>query len=162
MRQSMEAYYDRKMGTFLEIVLSADRDRNPAMMLGRTSGSSLLMEEIALAPKIFQTLPATNPTLNWPTALPGLYKRVNELRPLALWAEPFDESFTFQDSAYKFIEQAAEQVKQSPEKAEAFRLAYVTLLSMVLNSGSYDRIVSLSPDNLPDIAGTSRLHYLPG
>ncbi len=142
----MEAYYDRKMATFLEIVISADMDRNPGMMLGRSSAVTPLMEEIALAPKIFQTLPGTNPAANWPEALEDLHKRVGELRPLALWAEPFDESYDFQQGAYRFIDRAAQQLaEKDPGKVaqakESIRLAVLTLLSVDLNSGSYDRIV---------------------
>ena len=141
MKQSAEGYYDRKAATFFEIALSSDMDRNPGSLLGKTNGTTPLLEEIAFKPWIFPTLPGTNPALNWPDSLPELYRRVNELKPLSLWSEPFDESYSFQDAVYAFIQQAAEKAKSDAAAKEHAKLAFLTALKVAMNSGSYDRMV---------------------
>lgn len=140
MRHSVEAYYDRKALTFSEIALSSQTDRNPGKLVGRSKLSNPLMEEIALGAWIFPTLPGTNPAAHWPQSLQELYQRLNSLKPLTLWTEPFDEQNVFQEAAYKFIDQS---LSQNDEKGiQQARLAFLNTLIISLNSGSYDRIVS--------------------
>jgi len=145
MKFSSESYYARKAATFFEIVvLCSDSDRNVADLFGNAKLTNPIMEEIAFASSIFPTLPGTNPE-NWPESLPELYKRVSELKPLTLWEEPFDETYQFQENCYKFIETMAEKYQKNPEKSaeikENLRLALLTILTICLNSGSYERIV---------------------
>jgi hypothetical protein len=97
------------------------------------------MEEIALSSWIFPTLPATNPTVNWPLSLHDLYLRVRDLKHITLWKEPFDESFIFQDAANLFIEKSLKSSEEA--KANNLEEALITTLSIALNSGSYERIV---------------------
>ncbi len=134
--EASRAYYDRQATTFREIVLSGETDRNPVTLLGRTNIFTGEMEDIAFGSWVFPTLPGTNPSTSWPLSLPELKDRLSALKPLALWSEPFDEQYRFQEAAYHFITNA-----ESKTGSEAVRLALLTTLKMTLNSGSHERIV---------------------
>jgi len=154
MKKSIESFYSRKAASFLEIILSSDLGRDPSLLIGETNGTSPIVEEAVLVPWMFPTFPGTNPQVNWPERLPELSKRLNELKPLALWIEPFDESFEFQGAAYEFLE----RVFNEPQK-DISQLALLTLLNVTLYSGSYDRIVLFSYnflaafDRFPNLKG---------
>ncbi len=147
MHQSVQRYYYRKALTFREILLSSSLDRDPMYLLGSNKSSDPSMEEIALGSWVFPTLPGTNPNTKWPLDLPKFHERVMALKPLTLWAEPFDESLNFQDAAYQFVTKQLEllRTEANPDKQtqirEGLRMALMSTLQVMLNSGSYDRMV---------------------
>jgi hypothetical protein len=142
-----EDFDTRRASTFFEIILSTSMDRDPALLLGKTGEMNSVMEEIAYSPWMFPMLPGTNLTGNWVEKLPELYKRIINLKPLTLWHEPFDESFAFQQSLYQLLERLAGQALKFPDKLlsvrEPAKHAFLVLIAITLNSGSYDRIVLL-------------------
>jgi len=143
-----EDFDTRRANTFFELVLSISIDRDPTLLLGKTNEINSVMEEIAHSSWIFPTLPGTNLTGNWIEKLPELYQRITKLKPLSLWLEPFDESFTFQKSLYQLLETLDGQATKFPDKLllirESARHAFSALVAITLNSGSYDRIVLFS------------------
>jgi hypothetical protein len=138
MGRSTESFYSRKAASFLEIILSSDIGRDPSLLIGKTNGTSPAVEEAVLIPWMFPTFPGTNPQTSWPERLPEFNKRLSELKPLALWTEPFDESFGFQEAAYEFLERISNESQKDITQAQ---LAFLTLLNVTLYSASYDRIV---------------------
>ena len=144
---SAENYEERRAATFFELVLSADTDRTPSLYLGKTHIANHIMEKIAQNSWVFPTLPGINPDRNWPEKLAELYDRICKLNPLSLWAEPFDESLEFQYAGYKLLERMADQAINNTDEAAQVKqwsnLAFLVLFTIILKSGSYDRIVLL-------------------
>ena len=140
MYQSVQRFYSRKAITFREILLSSSMDREPMILLepGNEKVYDQCMKDLAFENWIFTTLPANNPSANWPLSLPEFYGRFQNLRPLALWAEPFDESYNFQEAAYNYLIKSIES--QTPNK-DSIKLGLLSLLDVTLGSGSYERIV---------------------
>lgn len=145
MWQSTELFYSRKAASFLEIVLSSDMGRDPSLLVGRSNETLATVDEAVLVPWVFPTLPGTSPHIAWPDRLPELCRRLGELRPLALWTEPFDDAFEFQDAVCSFILQISDHAqKDTGELKEQMQLALLVLLNVTLSSGSYDRVVCFS------------------
>ncbi len=157
MHQSVEKYYYRRALTYRELLLSSQLDRNPTVLFGDCRQCNNIMEEIAMNSWIFPSLPGTNPDTNWPFTLNELYTKVSHLRPLALWCEPFDENYNFQEAAYKFFKgtlerfgglssaqsgsvKAQDQERIKELKGDA-KLALLNIFGITVNSGSYERMV---------------------
>jgi len=159
MHQSVQRFYYRRALTFREILLSASLDRNPMILLENSINSrnyDLCMEEIALGTWIFPTLPGNNPATGWPESLDKFYSRLKSLRPLSLWAEPFDENYQFQQNAYDFITNLLVSSKDKYEQnRENLKLALLSVFGITLNSGSFDRMLNfisfLLKNNSPNI-----------
>jgi hypothetical protein len=145
MHRSLEHFYSRKALVCREIMRSCEEDRNPLLLQDECKPFHKSMEEAALASWVFPTLPGTNPTEQWPFSLPDLSARLRDLKPLTLWMEPFDDSYAFQEAGYQYLRRASANIRAHPEKAsqmkDEMRLGLLSLLSIALNSGSYDRMV---------------------
>jgi hypothetical protein len=145
MQERMQAHPERVRIAFQEVAQSALVDRNLLQSIGQTNITHESMKQIALGSWIFPTLPGTNPGENWPASLKELKERVLGLPMWALWGEPFDESYAFQEPAYRYLELTIAKCLQEPstrgERERWVRLAFETTLAIVVNSGSYDRMV---------------------
>lgn len=140
MYQAVQRFYSRRALTFREILLSSSMDREPMLIVsnGKDKDYDQYTKNIAFENWVFTTLPGNNPSTNWPLNLPEFYSRFHTLRPLALWSEPFDETYTFQEAASQFISRS---LKNKEQKEDSLKLALLSLLDVTLSSGSYDRIV---------------------
>jgi hypothetical protein len=122
-----ETFYGRKGATYNSIMNSLLNSKDLYIPECDLRVSSEAMEEVALSSYLFTTLPATNPSQQWPSNLLQLRDRWLTLKPAALWREPFDLNFKFHNDAIQFIYKTL--------KAH-HKLSHVLFFNSNLNKGS--------------------------
>ncbi len=90
MHKGVDAYYDRKIEVQRDVVSAAMARRDEFWPQADINEITEDTRELALAPWIFQSLPGTKPAQQWPTSLPALVERLDQLEPYQLWSEPLD------------------------------------------------------------------------
>ncbi|CDW79829.1 hect domain and rcc1-like domain-containing protein [Stylonychia lemnae] len=151
--RSIDAFYDRKTEVYQNLVLAqvAKRDiHTPEVDISEISEE---IKDLALAPWLFQTLPATKPS-QWTDSqqLQTLVERLDQLQPAALWNEPLDiisggpEFFTHsQEFIRKQTEKLNKQSSITEKEVELIKTqsnAIISVFGISVLMANHERIIN--------------------
>jgi len=162
-RSELAGYYGRVASTYYKILTDAAYAKFQPLPRAEIKEFPEGLRDLTTRPFVFDTLPGTEPSTSWPYSLPELLARLQAMHPAALWLEPFDLTFTFQDKAFQF----AKTCEEEQQALEAFKVLF--LLSFLSGSGSrlcralhefwlYSRSHSLTPTALDSLKVTIQPH----